>query len=472
MKLFTIFASLATAVLAAESPSPTRQGHKLTIGPNIIPKSILDLATAGIVIPDGPRPTIDIDLHQAEANIFPPLALETMAVVRPVTGPMTVSLDADSEPARLRHDLYEAMFDQICDHHNKTGQYNKTQCVFRKCMRGFREPLNITTIFEAYQVHHGHHGAQPYTSMVSAPVWYTASSSLTGAHWGISESTKTYYPFTPTTTTNKHGHVQTAAVNIMPPGQKGSYGIHKAPTCYDKFSCCKECQAYAKKYHGFWRLNEPLNFSTAGPYIIFGLPLMLLALAMSCLLGCCLPFYKRRQTRAHRQALQDQNSTQVAEVVTTTTGNSINPAVAAGTGAAVAGSGADNGQAGQGTLSRRAEEGRGQVHFTDPATGVTTTTNGEKVVPAPSSAQTFTTHGGETVVTKPVDPAGKVSEKVVEPPVHAAEHAETVAVHDGAYDGASEATATGTGSEMADVGSVRGRKRAKQGRGDLLNLRF
>lgn len=188
-------------------------------------------------------------------------------------------------------------------------------------------------------------------------------------------------------------------------------------------------------------MRDTDNWRTMAPYVFWTVFWSLLFSLFSCCC-CCLPCQSLR--RKKRQNVEKPTETTEEVVTTTETADT----------------------AGQGTLGRRAEEGRGHVHFTEPA----------ETAAGAGGSQVFTTHAGETVVAAPahaaehvVEEAPKVIEKAVSVPVQAAEHVETVAAHDGTAD---VAEAVNTGSETADMNSMRGRKRTKQSRGDVLNLRF
>ncbi|KAK3672551.1 hypothetical protein LTR78_007602 [Recurvomyces mirabilis] len=313
-----------------------------------------------------------------------------------------------------------------CD--KKDHRYNDTICVFQKCMSKFRDPIYITTVFTP--------------AHCNSCGWLTRQTTLTGNHWGVVDRDCLYYPSTLIVTTDRLG-TESAVPSVTIPRKDKRIRVHyhDPPSCWSKVTCAHECLIEARDYRGFWDMRDTDNWRTMAPYVFWAGFWLLLSSLFSCCC-CCLPCRSLR--RKQRQNIEKPTETTEEVVTTTETADT----------------------ADQGTLGRRAEEGRGQVHFAEPAETAT----------GAGGSQVFTTHAGGTVVTAPahavehvVEEAPKATEKVVSVPVEAAEHVETVAAHDGT---AEVAEAVNTGSEMADMNSMRGRKRTKQSRGDVLNLRF
>jgi len=245
----------------------------------------------------------------------------------------------------------------------------------------------------------------------------------------------------------------------------------------------------------------------------------LLGLLASCLL-CCIPRFRNHRERRRRAADEVTRREKVTVVdpapgvetvvVTTTPGQTIDPATAAAaTRAAVVAanqattSGADPTD-GRGTMARRAEEGRGHVQFAPPPPGggYNTVVTGSGNNPTNPSA---TGPGGQVVTTVTPGSAPDTSDKVTKTATPAGEEksepekaanaeqqkaevasapqvvvtdasapgegeAAPVPVHDGVYEWPPT-----TGRQYGDVGSLRGRKRSKveqQQRGGLLGLGF
>jgi hypothetical protein len=353
------------------------------------------------------------------------------------------------------------------------GRKHKKDCLYSKCLRDYYQPMNFTTVFQAIKVE----DTCPKRTRFNNNNWYTQPTAVTTVHWGSKSNSGLYYPHTPTVTTDKSGNVAVAMKTIMPEHDINKGRVLKAqgpPTCWNRHTCCEECHKWAHGHRNFFRWDDPLDWHTVASWTwlgaVAGVPLGLASLSLFC---CCLPLLKRRKSRVVNEK---QQSSPESYVIQNAVPIAVTPTADAAT--------APGSEAGQGTLGRRAEEGRGQVHFDEPAKEAAAAAS-ETAKFTEEAPKVFTTHTGETVALvaqaaektaektagKPAMVGEKdesVPAKAAEVPEKAVEHVETVpAPHDGASD------AHQTGSQIADMGSMRGRKRNKQGgRPDLLNFKF
>jgi len=411
----------------------------------------------------------------------------------------------------------------------KGHHYNKTECKIQKCMLNHHKPINITTVFPAVMAQR----ACPFAQTIDH---FTHVTSIAGAHWGTTKGGRTYYPLKTTVMPAKNGSPTVTVVRETPRALEHHWNVEDAPDCWDLGTCCRKCTQDALHPHDFLS-GHPWLYWLAG----VGALLLPLLACLTCCTWCCLRHRRNKKLDPHASVIDivpgiqrkktnviatvDPN-TQVIETVTTST---TDPGLATAAGAAAgatlmseklgrpAGStatttGADTaGGDGRGTLSRRAEEGRGRVQFAqDPVQPVNPTMTtaapqervGQNAIPIVTTSEhvdkptpvgddpakpvqrTFTTPAGQPVTVvdkaasatdktasaggdpaKPIErtfttPAGQavtVVEKEAEPP-----HA------DGAAD------ARRTGSEVAGMGSMRGRKKTNKSDGarDLRNIGF
>ncbi|KAK5132666.1 hypothetical protein LTR08_008788 [Meristemomyces frigidus] len=329
----------------------------------------------------------------------------------------------------------------------KGPDYNKTKCKVGRCMLKNYAPINITTVFPAAIF--GDSGDMAYGQ-------FTQSTSITGAHFGKTKSGNTYYPTQAFVTTGKDGQPKPTASAVVPTG-KHFMGLGKIPTqahAWDLKSCCEHCNWEAKHAHGHWKWIAALAGALAA---------LLLALLALC---CCLRLCRRRARKNKNnnpnakpplaQRLFGRNKAgqpvaaidpatglpmaQVPQPVqlypayggdpvgTTPGGAAPGSTVASGDPAGGSGPATTGANGGKGTMGKKAEEGRAQVQFAN-GTGPGQTVD----QPATSTEQV-----------QPID-----------------------ARHDGTKDGIP------TGRQMADMGSMRGRRpNRNDGVQDLLNVRF
>ncbi|KAK3116486.1 hypothetical protein LTR53_003090 [Teratosphaeriaceae sp. CCFEE 6253] len=369
----------------------------------------------------------------------------------------------------------------ICHGRNK----NMTECRYLRCMLKHLQPIQLTKIVQAAEIVHGTATLEPVYS------WYTHPATVTTPHWGTTVAGMSYYPHTPTLVTAKHGRETQVAMQTIKPGyalEKPQHAFEaQPPSCWSLGTCCNECRKNSRKG---WLASSaiPSLFHKYRYYLILAALLSLL----SCLLCCCLPPLRRfhRRTRDDKVVTQekvtvvDPASGTESVVVTSTSGQTTTPPTnALVTAAAVTAANDD-----RGTTGRRAEEGRGKLPFTaPPATGTTTATNttdpktGEKVVvvtppadqskpaaapsaapavmtsttPAPAPEPTTRTFTPADREKTPAEKEANASQQRAEAAAPTApEQSEPVAVHDGVFD------YRGTGIEAANMGSIRGRKRA------------
>ncbi|KAK1816386.1 hypothetical protein LTR12_009165 [Friedmanniomyces endolithicus] len=396
---------------------------------------------------------------------------------------------------------------------------NKTQCRYQKCLQQHYKPMNMTTVFQAAKFD------SECTRLNVQNPWYTQPTSLTTPHFGTTKEGMLYYPHAPTVVSKK-GSTWVAMATQKPTHDDGKnigpLNAAKAPSCWDFHTCCAECHVKSRSTGWFGSFKHPFNFHKVLAYLMTAALLGLLGLLASCLL-CCLPRFRNHRERRRRAADEVARREKVTVVdpapgvetvvVTTTPGQTIDPATAAAaTGAAVVAanqattSGADPND-GRGTMARRAEEGRGRVQFAppppggggnnsvvtssgnnpgnDPAAGpggqvATTVTPGS--APDSSDKVTKTATPAEEEKSEPEKAANAEQQKaevasgappqvVVTDASAPAGGAAPVPVHDGVYEWPPT-----TGRQYGDVGSLRGRKRSKveqqQQRGGLLGLGF
>ena len=358
---------------------------------------------------------------------------------------------------------------------------NKTECKVEQCMwNKFMRPINITTVMPM---------AMYDCSGLKAMDYFTHTTELHYPHWGASKSRGIYYPTRRKFATASNGSPTCKMVRATPdPSHMDAVAaaggffsrfnkdnkVHGDPVCHDADSCHGVCDKYVKDPPFDPKLLWWIIPSIAGSSLLF----------MTCC--CCLLWRRRRKgdpKDPRKQSIGEKirrMSTKGPEtvVVNQVTGTATDPATsqsvspgaalttaivagaASGTAAAAVekaehgsgggagdgkgqgeghgGSGAGDGKGkgdgnaaesnaaddGKGTTGRRAEEGRGRVNFA----------NGDNGNP------TTETHAAP------------------------AEHTETTpapAPHDGAFDGSPYGV--GSGRQMPDVGSMRGRKRQRAG---------
>ncbi|SMY20113.1 unnamed protein product [Zymoseptoria tritici ST99CH_1A5] len=368
-------------------------------------------------------PALAVRLQQlSDADTTPPSTTGSDITSSPtVTGHVTGMLVVDAvAPSSSHIPTDEELWRPACRGHRwHKSKEQKSECALQRCMWNYIKPINYTTIFPAMMF-------DPYraTPMMDFVTQYTAL--VDHVHWGTSENS-IYYPMTvfENTTTRERMDIAartlfvetlttTTAIRQTPTELAKKTGVAKDPKCYDEKSCYDYCIAdYEEHKHGmkFWLLTVAL-------------PIGLLMLVALCCCGGLLHRKRRKQP-------VDEKNPNAVQVVTT---QAVDTPAAAGAAAAAAARGGGN-PAGAGTMGRQAEEGRSRVHFPEEGAGGA----GQTVTPAGQAAAAPV----EKVVQVPVTTAEKAA---------GAEHVEHVPGHDGA-DGHR------TGSEMMDMGSLRGRKK-------------
>ncbi|SMR42778.1 unnamed protein product [Zymoseptoria tritici ST99CH_1E4] len=368
-------------------------------------------------------PALAVRLQQlSDADTTPPSTTGSDITSSPtVTGHVTGMLVVDAvAPSSSHIPTDEELWRPACRGHRwHKSKEQKSECALQRCMWNYIKPINYTTIFPAMMF-------DPYraTPMMDFVTQYTAL--VDHVHWGTSENS-IYYPMTvfENTTTRERMDIAartlfvetlttTTAIRQTPTELAKKTGVAKDPKCYDEKSCYDYCIAdYEEHKHGmkFWLLTVAL-------------PIGLLMLVALCCCGGLLHRKRRKQP-------VDEKNPNAVQVVTT---QAVETPAAAGAAAAAAARGGGN-PAGAGTMGRQAEEGRSRVHFPEEGAGGA----GQTVTPAGQAAAAPV----EKVVQVPVTTAEKAA---------GAEHVEHVPGHDGA-DGHR------TGSEMMDMGSLRGRKK-------------
>ncbi|KAK4547245.1 hypothetical protein LTR36_000900 [Oleoguttula mirabilis] len=331
---------------------------------------------------------------------------------------------------------------------------NKTQCKIAKCMMKHYKPINITTVFPAAML--GDRGETAYG-------YFTHSTELTGAHFGKTKASATYYPTKVTASIGKDMRLTPTASVQVPSGVnlQRLRGIQGDTKVWDHKSCCKRCQ---------WEAANPIN-ANKWKWIAGAIGLLSLILALlSCL--CCYKLFRRHRAktradpnRSYRRRLGllgRRRNDPTAVVVDPATGQPMaevvptpvhDPAPATNPDHPGPTTGTEGPTEGRGTLGRKAEEGRGPVHF---AEGTAPAAGQPKVVTTPSGEQVVTT--APTGAPPTEHPASGPTENVE--PINAR--------HDGANDGVP------TGRQTADMGSMRGRRKNRHdgAHPDLLNVRF
>ncbi|KAK4507125.1 hypothetical protein PRZ48_000859 [Zasmidium cellare] len=402
----------------------------------------------------------------------------TLALPTDVLGPlqtMTVFLD-DVPPATLGMPKCAKEATPNCTR-DANGKRNKKECKIEKCMWKFVKPINITTAMPALMT-----DVVDRTSSVYFD-YFTHVTYISGRpHWGTTSTAGLYYPMgynstiedgfcnktasrerPPKTSTSKKAFPQSMLGRLTEPT------IHGDPPCWNKKTCRHLCEVEVKRSN---------FFGTKTAKVLLGVLAALGGLLLLALLACCcLTLFHRRHKRNKEE--REGNSVMGGHAVDPVTGRTVNPAtgtdaVTSGSalGPATAAAAAKPGARNAGTLGRQAEEGRGRVHFGDDSTtaaGAGAAGAGaaggalasEKAAGGEKSGHggTGITGGGATEA-KGTGASGATSEKhavTSEKIAHEpATHVETVTHHDGAAD------SRRTGSEMADMGSMRGRRPNRQ----------
>ncbi|KAK5675390.1 hypothetical protein LTS10_011832 [Elasticomyces elasticus] len=341
----------------------------------------------------------------------------------------------------------------------KSGEKFKFDCHYSMCLLANFKPLFMTTAFRV---------AMPTVSIPGIPVlrddngdvndWVRAAYTHHGPHFGQTVENGLYYPAIPSPTTygKATSAVMTTQMPIRDMGKSKPTNAIKPPTCWDFDSCCYECRHPIIRDVDRSKLYDILKW----------VGMAIAALVILGLLACCIPICVRRHRKRQiaKKVVDEKLASQPQQLVVTTAPGQAAPTTVVTT---------TDPDDGRGTLGRRAEEGRGQVNFA-PGTGPQATSTPEVI--------TTTTPASENIVA--VDPIADNADKVTktatpadmekseeEKAANAAQQKAQVIeqtpvpVHDGAYD-------YPTGSQMADMGSMRGRKRKPDGRGNLLNLGF
>ncbi|KAK5717909.1 hypothetical protein LTR15_008751 [Elasticomyces elasticus] len=341
----------------------------------------------------------------------------------------------------------------------ESGKTAKTACYYSMCLLANFRPLPMTTVRRVAITTVDYYGMP--TSRIG---WLSEEYTNSGAHFGQTVKNGLYYPAIPAPTT--HGMETSVAMTTQRPmhdaGKSKPTNAVKPPTCWDFDSCCYECR-HPTIHHaarsGLWNTIKWVGVAVA-------------ALATLLLLACCIPICVRRHRRrqiakkvVNEKLANEKLASQPQQVVVTTAPGQAAPTTVVTT---------TDPDDGRGTLGRRAEEGRGQVNFA-PGTGPQATSTPEVITTTTPAAENIiavdpTAPDNAEKVTKTATPADmekSAEEKAANAAQQKAQVVEQtpVPVHDGAYD-------YPTSSQMADMGSMRGRKRKPDGRGNLLNLGF
>ena len=354
-----------------------------------------------------------------------------------------------------------------CDYGNGTSSKKMaklSECRVERCMwENFMKPINITT-------------ALPLAIIDAAGIvgadYFTHTTQLRYPHWGIKTSTGVYYP-TQTLYAVSSGTATTKVVRNTPDWlsakETGSQKVHGDPVCSDLQSCNTYCEQ--PENAKFFSDDSDIN------WLWFLLPILLATLlGLLCCL-CCLNHRKRKNDPAKETIVEKirRKSSQPEVVVNMVSGNATNPATGQAADPALAtvmvagpAAGADaarekNAQSGEatttddgrGTTGRRAEEGRGRVNFED---------GGHPGSQSSPHEQTQTT----TTESKPAEQGQTESRSAEQGQTESrpAGETRTETRPAGQTDGTMEMS---TGRHMPDMGSMRGRKRA---RGEGLHLGF
>ncbi|KAF2173283.1 hypothetical protein M409DRAFT_49748 [Zasmidium cellare ATCC 36951] len=380
---------------------------------------------------------------------------------------MTVFLD-DVPPAILGMPKCEKEATPQCMKDDQ-GKRNKTECKIEKCMWKFVKPINITTALPALMT-------DPYGTSTYFD-YFTHITYISGRpHWGTTSTAGIYYPMGYNTTidegvcTNKTAYRESRATTVsskkaFPQSMLGHLTDPKVqgdPECWNRKTCRRMCEAEVKRSSFFGSKTAKVLMAVLGA---------LGGLLILALLGCCCLTLLHRRHKKTKKEEREGNSVMGGHAVDPVTGREVDPAtgtdaVTAGSalGPATAAAAAKPGARNAGTLGRQAEEGRGRVHFPNESATAAGAAGagavaGEKAHGGEKSGKggTGITGGGATEAKGTgASGAGKgaavASEKVA---VEPAKHVETVAAHDGA-------DSRRAGSEMADTGSMRGRRPNRQ----------
>ena len=400
--------------------------------------------------------TIDPATMTASTVTVADLSSTIVTITQPTqTLPGGSVMVVDPTPTPQYHDIYdEDMRTPSC----KDGGDWK-QCEYERCMWDYRKPINITTVFLAAM-------ADPYDHSKPVLGYFTQQTSISGRpHWGTTKKNAVYWPLR-TASTLSEGIPSTTVTRDIPTtaSKHKDKDIEREPHCWDEETCHRRCKTLPD--HSLYVIKKSRSVLLIVCTAVAGFIILL------CLILCCLCCFRRRNSKKQRDPQRGRKDSGPASTVITeatldpATGRVVDPAtggtpaviVTSATDSSGAGGGAGDSASGaaghgneksggaggaaatgtdaraaegdgRGTLSRRAEEGRGRVHFGEAQGGGGT---GEKVVQQGSQ-----------------DPG--------------TEHVETVPAHQ--VDGAGGRR---TGSEVFDMGSVRGRKRARPNLQDVL----
>ncbi|KAK5708756.1 hypothetical protein LTR17_020410 [Elasticomyces elasticus] len=336
----------------------------------------------------------------------------------------------------------------------KPGDNFEFDCHYSTCLLANFIPLHMTTAFRV-AMPTVYHAGMPVSSDDND--WVFKVYTHPGPHFGQTVENGLYYPAIPSPTT--HGKETSVVMTTLVPapdaGRPKPTNAVKPPTCWDFDSCCYECRRSITHHVDRSNLRNILKWVG----IAFAALVTLLLLA--CCIPSCIRRYRNRQIA--KKVVDEKLASQPQQVVVTTAPGQAAPTTVVTT----------TPDDGRGTLGRRAEEGRGQVNFA-PGTGPQATSTPEVITTTTPAAENITAvdplADNADKVTKTATPADmekSEEEKAANAAQQKAQVIEQtpVPVHDGAYD-------YPTGSQMADMGSMRGRKRKPDGRGNLLNLGF
>lgn len=342
------------------------------------------------------------------------------------------------------------------------GRLDKKECEIEQCMRQFQRPINITTAMPAMMTDDRGHAFFDY---------FTHVTEIRGRpHWGTTNGAAIYYPMGYSTVIGDDGCPNKTATREAPEPtstKKKSFPqslLKRAaqattagdPECWNHKTCRNLCENEAN-HTSFWK---SMTFKILLG-VLAGLGFLFLLGVLACFL---LAGLRRRHNKQKEERAGDPS---MSGAVDPATGQSVDPSTAAAAsalGPATAAAAGKSGSKNAGTLGRQAEEGRGRVHFdggnaaTAAGAGAAGAAAGEKAGGSEKSGGGASggAHGGSgggATEAKGNGHAGGTTTTSEKAEHHApAEHVETVAAHDGTAD------SRRTGSEMADMGSMRGRR--------------
>ena len=404
-----------------------------------------------------------------------------------------------------KYEMYDPRSYRVDPRQNCLKNGNRRECQVEQCMWNHMKPINITTAFPAAMT--ACHGQADMD-------YFTHRTLIEDVHWGTTKTKGVYFPAASTFGFNDQGSRTCTMVRQTPSSmddtQRRHDQIHGDPMCHDAASCHGICTAST----GGIKFDPRMSAFVVAPIAAF--------IVGALMLCCCIPWLRKRRERSEQDSdasmsekpgrtgtlLNRGNSGQATDPAT---GNSPGTVVGPAAGAAAAGATVDK-RDGEGRRDSKAPQAaNGEGNGSEPALGGAAKADG-KVSTDPEKAGTGPEKGEGDKKAEESDKGGKDPSSPADgdkpktdddhPPEHevkddgrgttgrAAEEgrakvhfdndrtpqpvADDVASHEQSVPAHQTDGAGGmyTGRQMADHGSVRGRKRTRPEGGKGLNLGF